>query len=396
MSKKFAYFKKKQYFCAQFLKRDSIMPKQAGTYKVRGKMDNRSYYKPKNSKDYLHRSINQQMSERVKTEPNFAVTRSYAAEFAAATNNSSVVIKLLGDRSEFMNKAYRSARLTRFFTQYQRIDALQALGFRGWNNQLWQSNLRGELNRFAKNTNLSMYNNGWSVGLAQEISQGLPWTRLTATLNNLLFDDNALKAQGIYKYVTEFYVCKFTAARYSETSHTWEDAADYTLKVEEYEHIVGEGYNEVTISGRVSGAMGSADADGIMVCPLLVFTAYKKFGTSFVKMRSLSTFEFIENINVPQSVRGIRYRGQYYPVNGVGPVLDYTEQNYIDIIVAPWVASTESVDAVKINSRVAANDEMLPDGVRAYFTAVEDGEVCQYVVIQTQTKLLSGSFDIPE
>lgn len=60
------------------------MPKQSGIHQFRGKYGTTCYYFRKGSQNGLQRGINQQMSERVKRDPNFANTRLYASEFDIA------------------------------------------------------------------------------------------------------------------------------------------------------------------------------------------------------------------------------------------------------------------------------------------------------------------------
>lgn len=60
------------------------MPKQIGSRQIRGKIGTECFYFRKKTETGLLRRINQQMSQRVKTEPNFEMTRLYAREFGYA------------------------------------------------------------------------------------------------------------------------------------------------------------------------------------------------------------------------------------------------------------------------------------------------------------------------
>lgn len=57
------------------------MPRQISTIQIRGKHNGQSFYTIKGKTGGFMRNINQAMSERVKTEENFANTRRYASEF---------------------------------------------------------------------------------------------------------------------------------------------------------------------------------------------------------------------------------------------------------------------------------------------------------------------------
>lgn len=126
------------------------MPKQLGTYKVRGKMDGKSYYKPKNTEDYLFRSINQQMSERVKTEPKFAKTRAYAAEFGVCAELSNSIVSVFNRRFPNALAHKSNAPLTKLFMDILNQDQDHPLGQRQLMGGTWQKSVITHLNNMSK------------------------------------------------------------------------------------------------------------------------------------------------------------------------------------------------------------------------------------------------------
>lgn len=76
------------------------MAKQSGLHQIRGKVGEHSYYKQSGVASGLIRSINQGMSARVKTAPEFVNTRLNNAEFGQAGR----IAKVLG---QFINPKYR-------------------------------------------------------------------------------------------------------------------------------------------------------------------------------------------------------------------------------------------------------------------------------------------------
>lgn len=76
------------------------MAKQSGLHQIRGKVGEHSYYKQTGVSSGLIRSINQGLSSRVKTSPEYANTRLNNAEFGQAGR----IAKVLG---EFINPKYR-------------------------------------------------------------------------------------------------------------------------------------------------------------------------------------------------------------------------------------------------------------------------------------------------
>lgn len=76
------------------------MAKQSGLHQIRGKVGEHSYYRQTGVKNGLIRSINQGMSARVKTAPEFSNTRLNNAEFGQAGR----IAKVLGG---YINPKYR-------------------------------------------------------------------------------------------------------------------------------------------------------------------------------------------------------------------------------------------------------------------------------------------------
>lgn len=71
------------------------MPRQKGLYRIKGKHQGLSYYSVKDGVGDVFRRINEQMSQRVKTEPEFANTRKYAEEFGVCTTTANAIYENL-------------------------------------------------------------------------------------------------------------------------------------------------------------------------------------------------------------------------------------------------------------------------------------------------------------
>lgn len=74
------------------------MAKQSGLHQIRGKVGEHSYYRQTGVSSGLIRSINQGMSERVKTSEEYANTRLNNSEFAAASNVAGLLGKLVSPK----------------------------------------------------------------------------------------------------------------------------------------------------------------------------------------------------------------------------------------------------------------------------------------------------------
>lgn len=86
------------------------MPQQTSLFKIRGKVDNQSFYYSKNG-GHLIRRINPAMSERVKTEDTFENTRKNAAEFANIAKIMGRLVASFTERNRYVLTPIQSAQL---------------------------------------------------------------------------------------------------------------------------------------------------------------------------------------------------------------------------------------------------------------------------------------------
>lgn len=93
------------------------MPLQKSIYKVKGKMDGMSYFFSKNG-GYQFRSINPNMSELVKNDPRFALTRDYGFAFGLGANFAGALLKTVSTRWRFLVRGNAHADLTKRYNLY--------------------------------------------------------------------------------------------------------------------------------------------------------------------------------------------------------------------------------------------------------------------------------------
>lgn len=163
------------------------MAKQSGLHQIRGKVGEHSYYKQTGVGTGLIRSINQGMSVRVKTAPEFANTRLNNAEFGQAGR----IAKVLG---EFITPKYRPMILP--FSQ-SRMCKLILEGIKSKEGMWGQRNLLdADDNAILVNALNSVHKNnpdewGLTLGQDQEGFKIVPDT-------NLFFDKlSSIGADGI-------------------------------------------------------------------------------------------------------------------------------------------------------------------------------------------------------
>lgn len=86
------------------------MAKQSGLHQLRGKIGEHSYYRQSGVSSGLVRGINQGMSSRVKTSPEFENTRRNNAEFRLATKAGSDLLNAVVPKFRPMFNLFRNAR----------------------------------------------------------------------------------------------------------------------------------------------------------------------------------------------------------------------------------------------------------------------------------------------
>lgn len=93
------------------------MPLQKSVYKVKGKMDGMSYFFSKNG-GYQFRKINPNMSDLVKTDPRFALTREYGFAFGLGANFAGALLKTVSSRWRYLMRGNTHAILTKKYNDY--------------------------------------------------------------------------------------------------------------------------------------------------------------------------------------------------------------------------------------------------------------------------------------
>lgn len=94
------------------------MARQVGIHQIKGRYGTTSYYFRKRSKSGFLRSINQELSERVKTAENYAGTRIQNADFKFAMACSWCITSGWDTLKKFYLYSDMGARLAAFFRQY--------------------------------------------------------------------------------------------------------------------------------------------------------------------------------------------------------------------------------------------------------------------------------------
>lgn len=109
-----------------------------------------SYYRQKGVTDGLARSINEGLSNRVKTAEEYENTRLNAAEFGSAASFAGACIRSISERKRAMLKNFATGDCAKFVREIILKDGTHNWGERQLVGDDWQDALRERLNQYAK------------------------------------------------------------------------------------------------------------------------------------------------------------------------------------------------------------------------------------------------------
>lgn len=124
------------------------MPLQKSVYKVKGKMDGMSYFFSKNGGHQL-RMINPNMSDLVKNDPRFALTREYGSAFGMGANFAGALLKTVSSRWRYLMRGNTHAILTKKYNEYFKF-VYGLLGIGSYHISNFYETMRHDYNRLNK------------------------------------------------------------------------------------------------------------------------------------------------------------------------------------------------------------------------------------------------------
>lgn len=112
------------------LKSLSLMAKQSGLHQLRGKVGEHSYYRQTGVATGLVRSINQGMSQRVKTGEEYANVRLNNAEFGQGGRIASVLAQYISPKFRPMVLPFSQSKMAKIILEYIKMDSTAPWGQR--------------------------------------------------------------------------------------------------------------------------------------------------------------------------------------------------------------------------------------------------------------------------
>lgn len=265
------------------------MPKQTSLIKIRGKADGNSFYFSKNG-GHLVRSINADMSQRVKTDPAYMLTRANAAEFGSLAMLLGQMISVSPFRKNYVLNPIQCGLQVRRWLPFLQSQS----GYPGQREldddarkELWPS-----FNRYSKNPIPDIFTQGLYPGCIQVTNtQGNEFK-----INNgdgLTVDPSKteyLRYRGVHHFVVQLSYMQTPTPYYDPatqkykmaTTARWINIISNTIVLDSAESYFDKTY----IASLMANLRNTSIAQAIG----FTFLAYKKVGSNNVLLQDLCSF----------------------------------------------------------------------------------------------------------
>lgn len=269
------------------------MAKQKGTYRIKGKHNGIAYYSVKHGIGDVFRTINSEMSDRVKTAPEYANTRAYAAEFGVATGMSKEIFNTLRYcGANVTNQTYASALCSRLL-KFVHGDSEHKIGQRTLNDMIWQGVTRSYLNRLTKNSIDGKYFSDLTIKCYKEtpvLGGGIDYS---ITSDRIVADIKSLDDLGVTALRVSFFACYFGAKHYDPSSGQYIDSDSNFAEITSSDLPHSAWSARYNISEHKLGDRVLTEDKNSMTCFLVVITPLRQSGNETIPLTSLNAFKVI-------------------------------------------------------------------------------------------------------
>lgn len=262
------------------------MAKQSGIHQIKGKVGKMSYYRQKGVTDGLARSINEGLSNRVKTAEEYENTRLNAAEFGSAASFAGACIRSISERKRAMLKNFATGDCAKFVREIILADGTHNWGDRQLVGTDWQDGLRQRLNQYAKLpyseymgglVNCNVTRDGVNLDVSTVLTLPADWGQMfiakgaTNVLVDVYLGGNALNVSGNAPYKGDS--ISFSCGEVSE-------------------QIGAAG--PIEIEGTIVDAPTPADMDNIAAFALVVVKPFKTINGKMHILQELCTYTIVK------------------------------------------------------------------------------------------------------
>lgn len=203
------------------------MAKQKGIHRLSGKVDGMSYYSSKNGGS-LARSINDGMSERVKTAKEYINTRKNNAEFGMCGDFAGAIIKPISQRWRFILDSIATGKMVKVMKDAVKLNTLNPWGQRVLGATDYPAFIQA-FNSFSKNEMIEE--------LANVLAQPITWNsegnvlELSQNPELSVSRQQELMAEGINFMYTKVYALQVSKPVFNTAANAYTKAASSLVEV---------------------------------------------------------------------------------------------------------------------------------------------------------------------
>lgn len=328
------------------------MPKQSGIHQIRGKRGTTCYYFRKGMQVGLQREINQQMSERVKRDPNFANTRLFASEFGYCGHLAALSFVPTEFGLTLNLRANSQGKLTSIYRNLLNEYGTGDFGKRNFIGTEWQPLFAARINDMGRKPLVDIYPIECQIKmLPTDIEKHY---RVTATYTWTPQLVQKMRQYGISQLnivVQHFVLC---AGHYSAETGSYVNIGHLGGSYS-FEYVLPIAYAEShstytqTISNAIIDyptdlAQRIEGGDSILSRPVIYVQGMREVGGTLYKQQIYSAFRMLDNAElVTNAIDHIAYNGVEYRVGDTGPIIDMDTTEEI-LIVSDYMRSFPSKD----------------------------------------------------
>lgn len=290
------------------IKKSQTMPKQSGIYQIKGKFEQRSYYRPKNMSTGVFRAINQQMSERVKTEPNYAITRNYAGEFGCASSWANQVASYLNTLAPISNLVKKRTDIAQSALGMIRQDTEHEFGKRTLTIDGWQRTMMSLLNNLPRVSFDGTFGSNMSFYSYEDTTTGSGKYKLHVNMSSVPNLSDRLKTIGANFIEYRVYVCRWWAGYYTMLLGKYYPAELYTIPVDVFYSTSLPHYTDCDVDFPLDGDYPSFAYMKVLVTA----TPMREFNDATYALEHLRTFKFFDLPRQDTFIQEISYNGKTY------------------------------------------------------------------------------------
>lgn len=307
------------------------MPKQSGIHQIRGKRGTTCYYFRKGLQVGLQREINQQMSERVKRDPNFANTRLYASEFGYSGHLAALSFVPTEFGLTLNLRANSQGKLTAIYRNLLNEYGTGDFGKRNFIGTNWQPLFVSRINNMCRLNTDTLYPLKCEITLEPLETPKRYKVYCKYTWDNQLvqkMQQYGLKQLNIV--VQHFVLCaghyNAEVGKYINIGHLggsysfeYQLPLDYALTHTTYTQTI----SSAIIDYPTDLAQVIEGGDSILARPVIYIQGVRNIAGLLYPMQNLSTFKMLDNAQmVDNAIDHILYNGIEYSEGDTGPMID--------------------------------------------------------------------------